>query len=110
VEFVFDAPSVGGSRIQPRRTGLQASDVVADFAFAFAAELGYSCDLGSRVPASVAEPVEPIFEPIFDDASFGYRRRPKDALRKVWGESRLVRSGSWMRICETFSIRSTTNG
>ena len=32
--------------------------------------------------------LEPIFEPIFDDASFGYRRgrSPKDALRKVWRE------------------------
>src|SRR5215469_18059239 len=32
--------------------------------------------------------MEPIFEPIFDDASFGYRRgrSPKDALRKVWQE------------------------
>jgi group II intron reverse transcriptase/maturase len=31
---------------------------------------------------------EPIFEPIFDDASFGYRRgrSTKDALRKVWKE------------------------
>jgi len=32
--------------------------------------------------------LEPIFEPIFDDASFGYRRgrSTKDALRKVWKE------------------------
>jgi group II intron reverse transcriptase/maturase len=32
--------------------------------------------------------LEPIFEPIFDDASFGYRRgrSPHDALRKVWKE------------------------
>jgi len=37
--------------------------------------------------------LEPIFEPIFDDASFGYRRgrSPKDALRKVWQE---IQSGS----------------
>jgi RNA-directed DNA polymerase len=37
--------------------------------------------------------LEPIFEPIFDDASFGYRRgrSPKDALRKVWQE---IESGS----------------
>jgi retron-type reverse transcriptase len=30
----------------------------------------------------------PIFEPVFDDASFGYRkgRSGKDALRKVWQE------------------------
>ncbi|MGH9488823.1 MAG: group II intron reverse transcriptase/maturase [Terriglobales bacterium] len=32
--------------------------------------------------------LEPIFEPIFDDANFGYRRgrSSKDALRKVWKE------------------------
>jgi RNA-directed DNA polymerase len=32
--------------------------------------------------------LEPIFEPVFDDASFGYRkgRSTKDALRKIWGE------------------------
>lgn len=32
--------------------------------------------------------LEPIFEPIFDDASFGYRRgrSAKDAMRKIWGE------------------------
>ena len=32
--------------------------------------------------------LEPIFEPVFDDASFGYRRgrSTKDALRKVWRE------------------------
>jgi RNA-directed DNA polymerase len=37
--------------------------------------------------------MEPIFEPIFDDASFGYRRgrSPKDALRKVWQE---IQNGS----------------
>jgi len=32
--------------------------------------------------------LEPIFEPLFDDANFGYRRRrsTKDALRKIWKE------------------------
>jgi len=32
--------------------------------------------------------LEPIFEPLFDDASFGYRpgRSTKDALRKIWRE------------------------
>ena len=32
--------------------------------------------------------LEPIFEPVFDAANFGYRkgRSAKDALRKVWGE------------------------
>ncbi|OVE79394.1 group II intron reverse transcriptase/maturase [bacterium I07] len=36
--------------------------------------------------------LEAIFEPVFDDANFGYRRgrSPKDALRKVWKE---VKSG-----------------
>ena len=37
--------------------------------------------------------LEPIFEPVFDDSSFGYRRgrSTKDALRKVWRE---IQSGS----------------
>ena len=37
--------------------------------------------------------LEPIFEPVFDDANFGYRRgrSTKDALRKVWKE---IESGS----------------
>lgn len=32
--------------------------------------------------------LEPIFDPVFDEANFGYRkgRSPKDALRKVWTE------------------------
>jgi group II intron reverse transcriptase/maturase len=32
--------------------------------------------------------LEPIFEPVFDEANFGYRRgrSTKDALRKVWNE------------------------
>ncbi len=36
--------------------------------------------------------LEPIFDPVFDDANFGYRkgRSPKDALRKIWRE---VQSG-----------------
>ena len=35
--------------------------------------------------------LEPIFEPVFDEANFGYRRgrSPKDALRKVWKELQL---------------------
>ena len=42
----------------------------------------------------------PIFEPIFDAASFGYRRglSTQDALRKVWKE---IKAGNewivWMR-------------
>jgi RNA-directed DNA polymerase len=37
--------------------------------------------------------LEPIFEPVFDEASFGYRRgrSAHDALRKVWKE---IKSGS----------------
>src|ERR1700719_4682055 len=40
--------------------------------------------------------LEPIFEPIFDDASFGYRRgrSTKDALRKVWKE--IEAGGEWI--------------
>jgi RNA-directed DNA polymerase len=32
--------------------------------------------------------LEPIFEPVFDEANYGYRRgrSTKDAMRKVWGE------------------------
>ena len=37
---------------------------------------------------AVVNRLEPIFEPVFDDANFGYRRgrSAKDALRKVWRE------------------------
>ena len=40
------------------------------------------------MPTGVTESVGPIFEPLFDDASFGYRsgRSAKDALRKIWKE------------------------
>jgi len=40
--------------------------------------------------------LEPIFEPIFDDASFGYRRgrSTKDALRKVWKE--IIGGSEWI--------------
>jgi group II intron reverse transcriptase/maturase len=39
---------------------------------------------------AVCSRLEPIFEPVFDAASFGYRRgrSTKDALRKVWKEIR----------------------
>ncbi len=37
-------PVLADRRIQPRRTGLKASDVLADCVFAFAAEPGYSTD------------------------------------------------------------------
>src|ERR1039457_4675463 len=48
--------------------------------------------------------LEPIFEPLFDDASFGYRRgrSTKDALRKVWkeieGGSEGVRGGDLNKV------------
>ena len=40
--------------------------------------------------------LEPIFEPIFDDASVGYRRgrSTKDALRKVWKE--IIGGSEWI--------------
>src|SRR5919206_2981896 len=40
--------------------------------------------------------LEPIFEPVFDDASFGYRkgRSTKDALRKIWKE--LAAGAEWI--------------
>jgi RNA-directed DNA polymerase len=40
--------------------------------------------------------LEPIFEPEFDDASFGYRRgrSPHGALRKVWNE--IESGGQWI--------------
>src|SRR5664279_1237263 len=48
------------------------------------------------MPASVANRLEPIFEPVFDDANFGYRRgrSTKDALRKVWKE--IEAGGEWI--------------
>jgi RNA-directed DNA polymerase len=40
--------------------------------------------------------LEPIFEPVFDDANFGYRRgrSTQDALRKVWRE--IESGGEWI--------------
>jgi len=40
--------------------------------------------------------LEPIFEPVFDDANFGYRRgrSTRDALRKVWKE--IEAGGEWI--------------
>jgi group II intron reverse transcriptase/maturase len=40
--------------------------------------------------------LEPIFEPVFDEANFGYRRgrSTKDAMRKVWKE--LQSGGEWI--------------
>ena len=52
--------------------------------------------------------LEPIFEPIFDDASFGYRRGRSDALRKIGRKYRAGRSGLSMAISEISSGRSIT--
>ena len=40
--------------------------------------------------------LEPIFEPVFDEASFGYRRgrSTKDALRKIWKE--IAEGNEWI--------------
>ena len=40
--------------------------------------------------------LEPIFEPVFDEASFGYRRgrSAKDAMRKIWSE--LEQGNEWV--------------
>ena len=40
--------------------------------------------------------LEPIFEPVFDEASFGYRkgRSTKDALKRVWRE--LEQGNEWV--------------
>ena len=40
--------------------------------------------------------LESIFEPVFDDANFVYRRgrSTKDALRKIWGE--IQRGDEWI--------------
>lgn len=45
---------------------------------------------------AVLNRLEPIFEPVFEDANFGYRRgrSSKDALRKVWRE--LERGNEWI--------------
>jgi len=44
--------------------------------------------------------LEPIFEPIFDDASFGYRRgdRPKTPCVRCGGRFKADRSGLWTAI------------
>jgi retron-type reverse transcriptase len=49
--------------------------------------------------------LEPIFEPIFDDASFGYRprRSTKDALRKIWNE--IEAGAEWKRFATARGVR-----
>ena len=45
---------------------------------------------------SLLNQLEPVFEPVFDEANFGYRRgrSTKDALRKVWKE--IEAGGEWI--------------
>jgi len=45
---------------------------------------------------AVLNRLEPIFEPVFDEASFGYRkgRSTKDAMRKIWRE--LEQGNEWV--------------
>jgi retron-type reverse transcriptase len=49
-----------------------------------------------RCQQALLNRLEPIFEKVFDDASFGYRRgrSAKDALRKIWGE--LESGNAWI--------------
>ena len=53
--------------------------------------------------------LEPIFEPVFDDASFGYRRgrSTKDAMRKIWKE--IQRGSEWIGSRETPHAGSPTS-
>jgi retron-type reverse transcriptase len=67
--------------------------------------LGIPAIYRSRISASALFRMEPIFEPIFDDVRFGYRRgrSPKDALRKIWKEIQKRSERIVTRISETFS-------
>lgn len=51
-------------------------------------ELGIPTIYDRVCQQAIRNRLEPIFEEVFDEASFGYRRgrSTKDALRKVWGE------------------------
>src|SRR5260370_41410941 len=44
--------------------------------------------------------LEPIFEPVFEEANFGYRRgrSTKDALRKAWKE--IQRGREWIVVAD----------
>ena len=66
--------SIGPNRYGRSRSRRQVSR--ASFARFFA--------LAQGIPTIL----EPIFEPVFDEANFGYRRgrSTKDAMRKVWKE------------------------
>jgi len=54
--------------------------------------------------------LEPIFEPVFDEANFGYRRgrSTKDAMRKCGRRFRAVGSGLWTRTSKISSGRWIT--
>jgi len=55
--------------------------------------LGIPTILDRVIQQAMVNRLEPIFEPEFDDANFGYRpkRSTKDALRKVWKEIKVGR-------------------
>jgi RNA-directed DNA polymerase len=48
------------------------------------------------VQQAILNQLEPVFEPVFDEANFGYRRgrSTKDALRKIWKE--IEGGGEWI--------------
>jgi hypothetical protein len=50
VQFVFDAPVLADHRVQPRRIGPEAGDVVADFALGFARDLVIAFALDTHQP------------------------------------------------------------
>jgi RNA-directed DNA polymerase len=54
--------------------------------------LGIPCIYDRVCQQALLNRLEPIFEPVFDEANFGYRRgrSTQDALRKVWKE---IKSG-----------------
>src|SRR3954453_10692392 len=60
------------------------------------ADAGHPDDLRRVCQQALLNRLEPIFEPVFDDANFGYRRgrSTKDALRKVWKE--IEAGGEWI--------------
>jgi len=60
--------------------------------------------------------IEPIFEPVFDEANFGYRRgrSTQDAMRKVWkeiqGESEWIADGERLRGLSIYRVATITAG
>jgi group II intron reverse transcriptase/maturase len=51
-------------------------------------KLGIPAVMDRVCQQALVQRMEPIFEPLFEDCSFGYRkgRSPHDAMRKVWSE------------------------